>query len=190
MRTTWCWLAVVSLLACLSVPLPAQTAPAAGPGDTTWQRLRFLLGTWQAKTGSVGTAKAEVDGSYTFREDLDGHAITRRTSADTCKSESAFDCQHNDSLVIFRDETHPKLGDVFALYLDNEGHAIHYVVSTPDAHTAIFQSETSVDHAPSFRLVDHLQGSGLGTTMTGKFQMAAPGTTDYHSFVEWSGRKK
>jgi len=158
----------------------AQSAAPAPP--TTWDRLHLLIGTWQARTGSVGSAKAGVSGAYTFREDLDGHAIVRTSTADTCASPQPFDCKHNDLLTLY-----PEGPDkVSALYLDSEGHVIHYAVTMPDADTVIFQSEKSEKPAPNFRLLYHLDGK----VMQGKFQIAPPGSSEFKSYLEWSGTKK
>ena len=77
---------------------------------------------------------------------------------------------------------------IFALYLDSEGHVIYYTVSTPDPHTAVFLSQ-GPSSAPKFRLTYHLEGIGPKAVMSGKFQMAAPGSDDFHSYLEWSGTK-
>jgi len=155
----------------------AQSAAPAPP--TTWDRLHLLIGTWQARTGSVGSAKAGVSGAYTFREDLDGHAIVRTSTADTCASPQPFDCKHNDLLTLY-----PEGPDkVAALYLDSEGHVIHYAVAAPDADTVIFQSNNS---GPNFRLFYHRTGN----SMEGKFQIAPPGSGEFKSYLEWSGTKK
>jgi hypothetical protein len=183
-------LAPLSLLLCslfLAVPThtAAQTA-APATSSATWDRLRFLLGTWEARTGSVGTAQAQVSGAYTFRLDLDGHAIVRTSTDDTCSGPQPFDCKHHDLLTLYRDDTHPDSATVLALYLDSEGHVIDYAVSTPDPGTAIFTSRNAAPNAPGFRLVYHLDGK----VMTGKFQFAAPGTTGYKSYLEWSGVRR
>jgi tartrate dehydratase beta subunit/fumarate hydratase class I family protein len=72
--------------------------------------------------------------------------------------------------------------------MDSEGHIIYYTVSTPDPQTAIFLSQ-GPPTAPKFRLTYHLEGTGPKAIMTGKFQMAAPGSEDYHSYLEWSGSR-
>ena len=72
--------------------------------------------------------------------------------------------------------------------MDTEGHVIYYVVSTPDPQTAIFLSQ-GPPTAPKFRLTYHLEGTGPKAIMTGKFQIAAPGSDDFHSYLEWSGLK-
>jgi hypothetical protein len=177
------------LLAATALALPAQSAPAPDPLAS----LNFLLGTWSAQTAAPdGSAAAAVSGTYTFRTDLSGHAIERTSSADTCKAPGSFDCEHHDRLTIFTDPnglTSVHQAALFAFYLDNEGHVIYYTVSTPDPHTAVFNSQGAAS-APKFRLVYHLEGDGAKAVMSGKFQMAAPGSEDYHSYLEWSGTKQ
>jgi hypothetical protein len=159
----------------------AQTTPAAPASpNSTWERLHILIGTWQAQTSAQGSAGAQSLGTYTFQYDLNGNVITRTSSTDTCKGPSNFDCQHHDTLTIYRDtaDTTPH-----ALYADSEGHVIHYNVSAPDPNTVILLSNTP---GPKFRLVYHLE-SGV---MSGKFQFAPPGSSEFKSYLEWSGKRQ
>jgi hypothetical protein len=139
----------------------------------------FLLGTWSATTAATGSAGASVLGTYRFQTDLGGTVITRTSSADTCKGPASFDCQHHDSLTIYRD-----MGDAtpHALYADSEGHVLHYDISFPDANTVVFLTNAP---GPRFRLIYHLAGG----VMSGKFQMSPPGSTEFTSYLEWSGTK-
>ena len=183
-------LALTLLAAAIAATAQTPTQPPAQPSDPL-APLDFLTGTWNAhSTSTTGSAAADVTGTYTFRRDLNGHALDRSTSADTCHGPNTFDCSHHDRLTIFSDPNalaahHASL---LALYLDSEGHVIYYTVSTPDANTAIFLSQ-SPPTAPHFRLIYHLEGSGPAAIMTGKFQTAAPGSTDFHSYLEWSGTR-
>jgi hypothetical protein len=182
------------ILLCLGLTLTsvgalAQT-PATPAGDPL-APLSFLLGTWSAKTDAPGTSGGSATGSYTFHLDLGGHAIERTTSADSCKGPAGFDCAHHDRLTLFSDPNalaahHASL---LAFYMDSEGHVIYYTVSLPDTHTAVFNSQ-GTPNAPKFRLVYHLEGEGAKAIMTGKFQMAAPGSDEYHSYLEWSGTRQ
>lgn len=176
------------VLAASALSLGAQ-APATSPPADPLASLDFLLGTWTAKTtATAGSAGAQVVGTYTFRRDLAGHALTRSSSEDTCKGPKDFDCSHHDQLTIF---STPDNALPSALYLDSEGHVIHYTITTPDSHTAIFLSQTAPSqHAPVFRLIYHLEGDGPKAIMSGKFQMAAPGSDDFHSYLEWSGTRQ
>ncbi len=127
-----------------------------------------------------GSAAAEVLGAYTFQTDLNGTVITRMGSPDSCTGPVGFDCRHHDSLIIYSDMGDPVL---HAFYADNEGHVLHYDITTPDANTAVFLTNAP---GPKFRLTYHLEGG----VMTGKFQMALPGSSEFKSYLEWSGTKK
>ena len=158
----------------------------------TLDPLSFLLGTWSAKTDDTGTAGGKVIGLYTFRKDLDGHALQRSSSSDSCTGPETYDCNHHDTLTIFPDANalpseHKAM--VFALYLDNEGHAIYYVVSSPKPNTALFLSQ-GPPTLPTFRLTYTLDNKGPEPIMTGKFEMAPPGSQEFHVYQQWTGIKQ
>ena len=120
-----------------------------------------------ARTQSSGSASAEVSGTYTFRPELKHHVLARRSEQADCKGPRAYDCKHGDLLYVYQDaENQPSR----ALYLDSEGHVIHYTVSTPEPATALFISEASTT-GPQFQLVHKLKDG----VMSGKFQMRMPG---------------
>ena len=106
--------------------------------------------------------------------------ISRMSSADSCKGPVGFNCQHHDLLTIYEDT-----GSMVphALYADNEGHVLHYDISFPDPVTAVFITTAP---GPKFRLTYHYV-DGL---MSGKFQVMAPGTTEFRSYLEWAGTRK
>ena len=156
------------------------TLPAHAQNRSSLSALKFLLGTWEAKTAPGGSADASALGTYTFHSDLAGTIITRISSADSCKGPASFDCQHHDSLTIYQDAGDPV---AHALYADSEGHVLHYDISTPDANTAVFLTTAP---GPRFRLMYHLEGG----VMSGKFQVSPPGATEFKSYLEWSGTKK
>jgi hypothetical protein len=147
----------------------AQKAP------DVWKPLRFLIGTWEAKTQG-GSAGASGSGSYSFQLELRDHVLARHSNAAGCKGPADFDCEHGDLLYVYQDAA----GQPFkAIYFDNEGHVIHYDVSIPSPTSILFLSG-------QFRLSYELKGS----TMYGKFQMRAPGQAEFKSYLEWSGAKK
>lgn len=171
--------------------LAAQSPAAPQPADPL-APLDFLIGTWSAKADSAaGSAGAQGAGTYTFRRDLNGHALVRSSSYDNCKGPSNFDCTHRDQLTIFADPNAMAMhkSSLLALYLDSEGHVIYYAISTPDPRTIIFNSQ-ALPSLPKFRLIYHLEGDGPKAIMSGKFQTASPGSEDFHSYLEWSGAKQ
>jgi len=146
-----------------------------------WRSLSFLEGTWEART-QAGSAGAQVDGTYTFKLELKHHVLARHSAPAACKGPEAFNCEHSDLLYVYQDAVGQPLK---AIYMDNEGHVIHYAVSTPNSTTAIFVSESSPS-SPRFQLIYELKGA----VMSGKFQMRMPGKADWKSYLEWSGTKK
>jgi hypothetical protein len=164
----------VPFLFALSLGAQTSTQPA-----DPWQSLTFLEGTWRAETGAGSTAK--VAGTYTFAKELRGHVLARHSTVAGCTGPESFDCQHGDLLYIFAERPGEGLK---AIYFDNEGHVIHYALSTPDASTVIFLSEPGP--GPRFRLVYHRENS----VMSGKFQMQMPGQEIWNSYLEWSGSKQ
>jgi hypothetical protein len=166
---------VAAVLFC-AASLVGQTS-----STSTWKPLEFLIGTWEATTRG-GSAGAATSGTYSFQLELRGHVLARHSSNSGCKGPADFDCEHGDFLYIYPDT----LGQSFkAIYLDNEGHVIHYDVSTPTPTTAVFLSSQS-QPGPQFRLSYELKGS----TMHGKFEMRMPAETEFKSYLEWDGAKK
>ncbi len=148
--------------------------------DRPWKPLAFLIGTWDAKT--EGASAAAATGAYSFRSELKDHVLARHSSSAGCKGPVDFDCDHSDILYIYQDAPAQAYQ---AIYFDNEGHTIHYDVSSPAPNTAIFLSSPS-QPGPEYRLAYELKGS----IMSGKFQMRLPGQTEFKSYLEWSGAKQ
>ena len=170
---------LAAVLLCAPVLL-AQNAAASHDSDP-WTPLHFLEGTWNAKT-TGGIAQASTSGAYTFRRELKGHVLGRYSSASGCKGPTDFDCSHSDLFYVYQEGPNQSLK---AIYFDNEGHVIHYAITTPAADTAIFLSEGNAP-GPRFRLMYELKNG----VMEGKFQMLMPGKTEWVSYLEWSGGRK
>lgn len=161
--------------------LAAGNAAHAAPADP-WEPLNFLQGVWEANAQG-GSAGAHSSGLYAFEFELKRHILSRVSkSPTTCAGPESFDCEHSDLLYIYQDADGQPLK---AIYFDNEGHVIHYDVSTPDPTTVVFLSDASA-MGPQFRLTYQRKNS----TMFGKFQMRMPGQADWKSYLEWSGDKK
>jgi hypothetical protein len=171
------FIAVAVLLALALAQNDRALSAAADP----WNALAFLEGTWDAHA-QAGSAGAQSNGTYTFKSELKHHVLVRRSDSGACKGPANFDCEHSDVLYVYQEAENKPLK---AIYFDNEGHVIHYAVSTPDSNTAMFISDVSPS-GPQFRLVYELNDS----VMRGKFQMRMPGQADWKSYLEWSGAKK
>ncbi len=146
-----------------------------------WQPLRFLMGTWEAKTRG-GSAGAVSTGTYTFRLELRNHVLARHTAGVECKGPADFDCEHADLLYVYAEGPG---GSLKAIFFDNEGHVIHYGVSAPGADEAVFLSDPA-QAGPQYRLSYKLAGNEL----LGAFAIRMPGRTEFTTYLEWGGRKK
>ena len=172
---------LVTVAALLALAL-VQNDPALSASANPWKALAFLEGTWDAHAQG-GAAGAESDGKYTFKPELKHHVLVRSSEAyAACKGPASFDCKHSDVLYVYQEAENQPLK---AIYFDNEGHVIHYDVSTPNPTTAIFISEASTS-APQFRLIYELNNA----VMSGKFQIRMPGQAEWKSYLEWSGAKR
>ena len=175
MKIVCCAVAIV--LSCL--PLFAQAPTNAAAADP-FRSLAFLEGTWDANVQN--NAAIKLAGRYTFHRELDGHILARHATNDPgCNAPTSFDCSHSDLLYVFQDVAGSPLK---ADYFDNEGHVIHYEVSTPTPTSVVFLSTPGP--GPQFRLSYELAGQ----VMTGRFQMHMPGQGDWRTYLEWSGSRR
>ena len=170
----------LTILLCLA-GFYAPYARSAESATDPWKSLQFLIGTWEAHTQG-GSAGAAGTGTYTFQPELHNHVLARHSSSEKCKGPADFDCEHSDLLYVYQEAP----GQSYkAIYFDSEGHVIHYDVSVPNPSTAIMLSEPS-QQGPQFRIMYEFKEA----TMYGKFQIRAPGQTEFHSYLEWSGPKR
>ena len=170
-------IAVLATTIVASLATSAQGVSRSNPLES----IAFLQGTWKANTNTSGSSGGAASGTYTFALDLNGHALQRTSSVDKCFGPNSFDCQHHDQLTVYADMA----GALAAFYIDSEGHVIQYKISIPNATTAVFTSEGPAN-APHFKLVYHLENG----VMTGRFQGAPPGSTEFRSYLEWAGPKQ
>ena len=140
----------------LAAPLVAQ-APVADP----FAPLRFLLGTW---VGEGDGQPGRTAGEASFSLELGGHALVRRSWADTPAAPGRAASRHEDRITVY-----PEGGRLRALYVDNEGHVIHYNVMAT-AEDAVFLGDAGP--GPRFRLTYRRTGA---ETVSLTFDIAPPG---------------
>jgi len=159
----------------------SQNVPPKSTGSDVWKPLRFLIGTWEAKTKG-GSAGAVSTGTYTFQLELRDRILARHTAGVECKGPADFNCEHSDLLYVYPDAPG---GSLRAIFFDNEGHVIHYDVSIPADNSVVFSSDPTragPQYQLSYRLVDG--------EMSGKFAIRMPGRAEFTPYLEWSGAKK
>ena len=139
-----------------------------------WEPLEFLLGTWTANAG-------DSHGATTFKLDLDKHIVVRTNFAEYTKGPQSG-TRHDDLMIIYFDPpgTPPR-----AIYFDSEGHTIRYGVTFPERNSVVFESEPT-QPGPRYRLSHRV----TGTKFEGKFEIAAPGTSDYKPYLTWTSTKQ
>src|SRR3977135_2274923 len=122
-----------ALIVILFVTSLLSQKPSSAPTPAPWKQLEFLIGKWEAKTQG-GAAGASSSGAYSFQTELRNHVLARHTRTSGGKGPTDYNCEHGDLLYIYPEAA----GQSYkAIYFDNEGHVIHYDVSTPSPTTAI-----------------------------------------------------
>lgn len=119
------------------------------------------MGEWEgAGSGQPGEAKGKAD----FGFELDGKVLVRRNRTALASTSGRPAASHEDLMTIFLEG-----GQVKALYLENEGHIIRYLVAArPEG--VIFNSEPAP--GPRFRLSFTKK---METLLTVRFEIAPPG---------------
>jgi hypothetical protein len=64
--------------------------------------------------------------------ELRDHVLARHIASTGCKGPTDFDCERGDLLYVYPDLSSRGLK---AVYFDNEGHVIHYAVSSSLSHS-------------------------------------------------------
>ena len=171
---------VLSLLAFWPCPSIGQDAAKPDP----WASLHFLIGTWEAKT-TGGSARAQGAGNYSFQLKLAGHLLARHSGGGSCKGPEDYNCNHADLLYLYPEGP---AGALRAIYFDNEGHVIHYVVEVnPSGKVVRFVSRVQAGE-PRYRLTYREADKDL---VTGQFELAPPGKPEaFDRYMEWSARRK
>lgn len=162
-----------ALLAIACVALAAQQ-----PTDV-FAPVRFLAGAWDAEGGGQ---PGRNTGEASFRFELDGKAMVRRSVTRFPAQEGRPAFTHEDLLTIY-----PEGGKLKALYLDTEGHVIHYAVEALTGGQGVrFQSEPQP--GPVFRLTYVVKGPDI---LHVAFAVAGPGDpAAFTTHVEGDCRRK
>ncbi len=141
--------------------------PGSNPESWKW-----LLGKWNGQgSGQPG----QGSGSFTFRYELDKHVIVRKSYSDYPATQDRPAISHEDLMVIYPDSTGAFTS---AMYWDNEGHTIHYLV-TYAGDNIVFTSKSSVA-GPQYRLTYSPEGK---KSVNVKFETSRDGV-NWMTYVE------
>src|SRR5262249_59459905 len=114
--------------------------------------LKFLVGEWKGEGGGKpGQASA---GGFSFKFELDGTVLIRRSFSEYAATSERPGFRHDDLMVVYQDGN-----ELRATYFDSEGHKIQYSVGfSADKRTLTFISQPS-QSAPRFKFVFYRQQS-------------------------------
>jgi hypothetical protein len=158
--------------------LAAAGAARAAEGADPWAALRFLLGEWEAPPSADGAT-----GHTSFALELGGAVLVRVNHAEYPARDGRAAAAHDDHMVIYREGSPPALR---ALYVDGEGHVIHYAVATGASGRAEFLSD-SLAPGPRYRLT---YAALAGERLAGRFEIAPAARPDsFATYLEWTCRR-
>ncbi len=149
--------------------------------DDAWARWKFLIGDWVG-VGSGDPGRGE--GGFSFALDLEGKILVRKSFAEyPPKPGETKGIRHEDLMIVYASEETPGYR---AVYFDNEGHVIHYLVSFPAKQpSVVFESEQKPG-GPRYRL-DYEMGTKGEVLIT--FSIAMPGQP-YKVYVQGKSKRK
>jgi hypothetical protein len=156
------------LLIAAATVLSAQAPDAFAP-------LRFLVGTWQGEDGK-GTPGTASRGSFTLAEDLGGKVLVRRNFAEYPAQGGKPAFRHDDLMTVYAEG-----GQLKALYVDNEGHVIHYAVAKA-GDGVVLQSD-----GPGPRFRNTFLPKGADQVLI-RFEIAPPGK-DFTPYIEATAKR-
>ena len=176
MRITVKALLPAIMLSAIALPSRAQF-PAV-----EWGPLNFLLGDW---VGEGSSEAGQGSGFVSFSLDLQNRVIVRKNRAEYPATKDRSRYVHDDLMVIYRDS---EKGPFKAIFFDNEGYVINYVIQISADETSIqFLSEASPG-SPRYRFTYLKTGP---STLDIKFEIAPPGKPDsFSSFITAKIRRK
>jgi hypothetical protein len=167
------------VLLCTTFAGVRATEPAR-PGR--WAGWRFVLGEWVGEgTGAPG----EATGSFAFTPELDGNVLVRRSHADYPPAGGRPGFRHEDLMLIYREA-----GEAYArtLYLDNEGHVIHYAAQVSASEDTLTFLSDRAPGSPGFRFT-YVKASERRLKF--RFEIAPPARPDSFSiYLQGTARRK
>ena len=163
-------------LVALALAASAATARAQPAPSDPLAPLRFLVGEWQAIQNPPGER-----GGFAFTLSVQNHVMTRTNYAVYAANAARPSSRHDDFMMIYAD------ADVLkADYVDSEGHAIQYIVSSSRANEVVFLCAPTAK-GPGYRLSYVLMPEGL---LKGQFEVAAPGDRGaFKQYLVWTARR-
>jgi hypothetical protein len=148
----------LSMIVTFALPMHAQIPM----NPANWDAFQFLIGEW---IGDGSGQSGQGNGVFSFSYDLQNRIIVRKSFADYPATQDKPPFRHDDLMIIYYEsDTIPR-----ATYFDNEGHVIHYTVTTNDASWVFATNESTP--IPNFRLTYQKMDE---STLNIAFEVAPP----------------
>lgn len=146
--------------------------------SNSWDKLTPLIGEW---VGEGSGEPGQGEGAFTFLLDLDKNILVRKSFSKYPATNDKPAVNHEDLMIIYPGSNNDSYN---AIYFDNEGHVIHYVVGINEKKIVFTSEKTTGD--PVFRLsysfIDSL-------TVNIKFEMSQDGDK-FFTYVEGKSKKQ
>jgi hypothetical protein len=142
-----------------------------------WEKWQWLIGNW---AGEGSGQPGQGGGTFSFAFNLDKNILIRNSNSEYSSGDKGQSIIHDDLMIIYpgAEDNQSK-----AIYFDNEGHVIEYVVTFSDS-IIIFSSDKKPD-TPAFRLSYSPAGNDLVST---RFEMSQDGVK-YFTYIEGKSKK-
>jgi hypothetical protein len=154
----------------------------AQPTTDHWAKWKNMMGDW---VGEGAGQPGKGAGSFSFKPDLDGKILVRKNHAGYPAAQDKPAFQHNDLMIVYPGENgNPDK----AIYFDNEGHVINYMVAFSEGDKKIVFTSDVIDKVPRFRLSYTFSNDDLVKI---KFEFAPPGQPEAFSpYIEATASRK
>jgi hypothetical protein len=162
----------------LGAALLAITATGQTVKDDPWKPFQFLIGEW---VGEGGGGPGQGGGGFSLQFDLQRQVLVRKNFADYPAQDGRPAAHHEDLMIIYLDDQSKKPR---AIYFDSEGHTIRYAVAAARGGL-VFESEAA-EPGPHYRL----SYTPSDQRVNGKFEMQAPGQSEYKTYLDFAVRRK
>ena len=145
--------------------------------NSTWKDWSWLIGEWR---GEGGGQPGQGGGTFSFKTDLDGKILVRKSHSEYPASGNRPATIHDDLMIVSLDYSG---NPTKAIYFDNEGHTINYRISY--APNTIVLTSGKMANVPVFRLTYTLLDTEMVNT---KFEMSQDGEK-FMTYVEGKSKK-
>ncbi len=115
-----------------------------GQTNSAWSNWSWLIGEWK---GDGSGQPGQGGGIFSFKPDLDGKILVRKSKTDFPASNNRPAFSHEDLMIVSLDYSGSATK---AVYFDNEGHTINYSITY--AEKAIVLVSEKIPNVPVFRL--------------------------------------